>query len=1670
MKRLLLLVLCILKIGFIISVQQDSTPTLSRVYGDFFVDSVDQDPLFSQADYDAYLAQINQNLIDAAQGTIDFSFGVPTNYPGALVPCNGFSGAFLQQKVKAIRELPSGNFLVGMDGKLDSSNNVNMMLTQVTADGFVDRNFGNHGFLNLSLHNINENLVSAIQDFFLDLYVVGYSDVGSIVRKYNQAGAEVWIADNHVAGSYVTDVALQGTTRLLVAQQLSSQQGQLAAYDLMTGDIDTTFYADGVIPGVIDSPDFGLTIGQLYGVVISSQENIFIVYKNNITGHVDLAALYADGRSLISAFALQSVNPGVVYNIFHSISHIDNVRIGLDNYNNIIVAASTGQDLTIVRLDGQLGKYDSHFNSTGMVTISSVGQNVEIRKIIGLTDGSIIVAGYDQTTDTMLAIKITQAGQLDVDFNPEGDTPGISYFKVGSQQSDYYARYITGLAIQSTTGDLMLGGYQQRTMQGVIPIVSRLRGKLGTAGVASDLLTDMIPGMADGMVYDFSSIDGWEELLGYTAHAIHANKDGTMYVAFGNGINLIVGCVDATMHPVMTFGVNGIAQALSMVTVSNLVVDSQGRPIVAGSDLSENGIDLQQKIVRYTNLGAIDTEFAHVLPCSNGNSIAEQKSGQILVGGNVSGAGIICGYTNIGTGLIPVFGGVLLTGYHNSPGVDKFVVDKQDAVYLTYRNEVDELCLEKLMPNCCCKISRFNNGSTITTGIIAIAESCIAINADHNILVVAPTHEGIQFCLYDGQSGVALHEIQTIPGTDAMDVVTGVVGSGNDFVGFCSNLHGRSKVFRVCGSTGLLDVAFGALHNGVATIATDVDVYDLSIQLDGRIVAVGIQDQSPVLIRLHGPSYVNEYPQMPGKAPAGTLDTTLFYESPVRKETSGYRDGVGELDTLFGVFDFDSLSSGDFNLAGFTIKKIHTYDTGLMLFVCDNGIDTIIFRILNDVSLDTLANGGLGFNQVITPGYIKIVGQANPTGLYVDENGTIFLAGGSTISWARAYNSDGSILSDWVNPTENLSQGAYEVGVQSCGRRIVAGLGASHGMLYGYKPTGELDVEFGAQGVVSTGITSPIVDMSIDNLDRIVIVSVVGGSSVLQRVSAQGLTITTLNSGTSIADITGNQLKVALDVIGNIVIAAATTNGFTLRRYDSSGANNPATPVTIIAGGSGTSCLGNLYVTSDNKVGLVGFETTGNNIVSARLNASFVLDASFNGGIALITTNSPMNLVYDATVHVNNKIMIVGGGTITPSPYMARIFGDAYVAVLPQSPLQAAACTNDLSFGSSASNGVIFHALTGNATQNQVAQAIALQDEQNIVVALDGQSIVNTDSRIFINMFTVDGALQNSFGAAGKVEIPHTYGHEYVRDMVTFSQAGVHKAILAGYVTNSSASMMNALLLQYNLSTSSLDTNFGGFDGNLQGFASGQGQKFCAVAQQSNGRIIAAGLDKDGSGLLVGYTPQGKLDRSFGGGGIIRQGTTGIYTHIVDSQNRIVIAYNDGADRVAIARFVADGSSLDLSFNAMGATPGVITTSDMIAGIVGNNNFKIATDQNGKIVVAAVTNSGVDFVVKRYTADGIFDVGLIISSAMLGGTTSLTVAKLLIDQQGSIKIIGYDNGTSDHIVIVQLLADLSGLDSAANSADTPGYLKYEIASGLTQIVTDALIHPDGRILIIGCEN
>ncbi len=403
--------------------------------------------------------------------------------------------------------------------------------------------------------------------------------------------------------------------------------------------------------------------------------------------------------------------------------------------------------------------------------------------------------------------------------------------------------------------------------------------------------------------------------------------------------------------------------------------------------------------------------------------------------------------------------------------------------------------------------------------------------------------------------------------------------------------------------------------------------------------------------------------------------------------------------------------------------------------------------------------------------------------------------------------------------------------------------------------------------------------------------------------------------------------------------------------------------------------------------------------------------------------------------------------------------------------------TNDLTFGIQVppANGFFFMATPDTPPyDNQYAQAIALQNDETIVVAVDGQVSLDGQSQIFLNAFDVDGLLDVDFNAdatPGQAVVLTEFDNQYVRDMMTFATVdGVHKAILAGYVSNTALGCDNSLVMQYNLDTATLDTTFGGYNGDSLGLAVGTGssQGF-TIGRQSMGRIILGGFNPGNNvGFLQGYTITGQLDQSFGAGGSVTQdtGATGIYASVIDSQDRLLIAYNDGSGNLILARILSDGSGLDLTFG--GEENGTFLL-DYEGTLTSNNSFRIAIDTSSNIIVAAVLADGTLVQMNQLDENGT-DIVKSTSFEFGGSLTGYQIGKLLINNDNNIVVIGADTNS---ILIAQILHNGSTflrLDPDFNASDTPGYLRYTIDvrdTSYVQMIRSALIHPDGRYIFVG---
>ena len=172
------------------------------------------------------------------------------------------------------------------------------------------------------------------------------------------------------------------------------------------------------------------------------------------------------------------------------------------------------------------------------------------------------------------------------------------------------------------------------------------------------------------------------------------------------------------------------------------------------------------------------------------------------------------------------------------------------------------------------------------------------------------------------------------------------------------------------------------------------------------------------------------------------------------------------------------------------------------------------------------------------------------------------------------------------------------------------------------------------------------------------------------------------------------------------------------------------------------------------------------------------------------------------------------------------------------------------------------------------------------------------------------------------------------------------------------------------------------------------GETLYSLAVQPDGKIVAAGFGPAGAGMAVTrYNPDGTLDPSFGGTGIVTLNLlsfSGAHAVSVQPDGKIVVAgqASDGIlARFGLARFNPDGA-LDSTFGPGG--DGRMTAS---AAPYSMYATALAIQPDGRLVAAGQIDHGgepagpaKDFAVVRYTANGLLDTSF--GSAGTGAVTT----------------------------------------------------------------------------------
>ncbi len=1472
-------------------------------------------------------------------------------------------------------------------------------------------------------------------------FVLAFDEYGDVLSNWAVPG------DTLSAGAYA--LARQSSYSLILAGQ--NTYGSLLSYTT-EGDLDPEF-GNGT-PGI-----FSTSINAPIEAIALHHESDDIYIALNNSGTLVIQKVFAHGSDIDENFVI--ANP--IENVNgHGIKMVTTVL------DHLVVAVATDDGLVVAVYDMSDGSevadqvmYDEDIDSDYFYVTDMYTTN----------DGKVVVVGYDTDYYGLFVARLTNQYIPDTSF-----AYGQGYFldTVGSMEFVYGARIYNDNRILCVGENDDNEPYMARLFGDTYQDVFEQTGVLGVPGTIDTTYhadTDT-PGYLN-----LSALQGFSDetvAFGLYANAIVQDNNGK-YLVTGKTNDgklflaryLSTGLLDETFASV-GYVVDGTHDGGEGFGIA---VDSSDGIFVAGYAVGEGAVAY---VVKFTDAGIIDTTFTNGYG-SQGyiynflseqfNDIAIDGNGKLVVIGTGDNSSSLVLARYLASGLLDTstFNSANTPGYvldYNASEGQALVVDSSNNIFVAGMTADNSGYIAKYLSTGALDTAGFNASGE--TGYESAAGTIIESGASE---------------LYD----IILDNYGKI-------VVAGV---GNSY-GFIARYSSAGAYDTTLHSSGFLYNSFSSKFFGLA-VGQDVNNYE------DYIFACGRTELTPegFVIRYNNAGSLDLDFMADGSYACYDLVLNATDNPVVTGTTSDelkvftalYADD-GDLTTLFG-------SEGSILFDESQVVGVIAQENGVHYIAFNNNDEENSFVIR--------LNSADEFDTSYSMNGISETTRRGARFMMIDGESRIVLVGNDDNPWITRYNTDGTIDFEIVDETMNAINVVRE---QTLTRLVGVGTNSDgYATVCAYTDEGAVDTTFNSLGDVPGQYTFGLHDyqihsLIIDEYDRLIIpvFNSDSGDVDLYRLTSNGELDTSFGDGQGYQDLfTGyiasaltnvyadsSSIKVTIDEIGNIVLVAigldeSNPSGILLASFDN-GIN------TIAEGGNGapvggydgglifTAGLSDHVITDivsieNEEILVCGYKGSAEDMWVASITSLGEEDWDFNPdgdhpGILEFSVDQfdqDARVVQGMAIRYDGRISVVFYETLegVSISYLGRIYNEPFEEGLEQAPNSENVGTYNTGFGLNFDNSISFYATSdADETENQIAQAVTLQGNNRIVVALDGQTTEDTTSRVFINKFTIDGLLDVAFNETGQVEIPHEYNNEYVRDAYAFmTPEGINKILLAGYAYNNTLGVLTSWLMQYDLDNITPDSSFGGFDNDATGTTSGDIQELYTIALQSSGNIIASGLYFDDSGAIVSYTSSGKLDTNFGSSGIYfhSDAQDGIFSHVVDAKNRIVFGYVDDQGVVVLARLLADGSGLDSSFNSVGiATDEIINISD-------SEHVRVAVNSDNEVYVAAVQD---DSIYVAYYGES----GGLGSSAQIAipDIEDLTIARLIIDLEGNITIFVSDNNETngDDYIIVQLSSDLS-LNTEFNGQ---GYIKYKVNSAAERRqARDGVLHNDGRFIGVGSE-
>jgi uncharacterized delta-60 repeat protein len=336
-------------------------------------------------------------------------------------------------------------------------------------------------------------------------------------------------------------------------------------------------------------------------------------------------------------------------------------------------------------------------------------------------------------------------------------------------------------------------------------------------------------------------------------------------------------------------------------------------------------------------------------------------------------------------------------------------------------------------------------------------------------------------------------------------------------------------------------------------------------------------------------------------------------------------------------------------------------------------------------------------------------------------------------------------------------------------------------------------------------------------------------------------------------------------------------------------------------------------------------------------------------------------------------------------------------------------CTLNTAF---ADGGVVVTNVNASSWVGEGPHACAVQPDGKLLSG--GYSTQNKGQQVFALLrYDTDGTLDKTFNKSGIVKTGFSSGIGFPSICAIALQSD-GKIVVAGWAYSYVPAVDTIIVARYTTS-GQLDSTFGsgGINAITQSNSSAWLRPTAVVLQSDGSIVVGANVHNPNnvshqSMALTRYTSSGKLDGSFGNGGILEFSVPGCITSVVndivvDADNTIIVAgecYDGSRDYLTLVRSASDGSALDTTF---GGGNGYITES------FGTTASSVALEGEQIVISGVATND--NLLVARFDSDGTPDTtfGSVVVNGVPQGYSddfAISPGQVLIQLDGRIVVVG----------------------------------------------------------------